>query len=77
LTQRISGELADLAERLPLTPGVLLACTCQALRRAAAKARDLSPTGGGGRRGAFPRAVNKLTEPLEVTGRIAAQTRQR
>ncbi len=33
--------------------------------------------GRGGHRCAFPRAVKDLTEPLEVTGRIAAQTRQR
>jgi len=80
--RRITGELADLAGRAAADAKGLLANARRALRRAQAKARALAAAGGkdaaaGRRRGALCRAVNDLTELLEVTGKIAAQTRQR
>jgi len=78
--QRITGELADLAERAASDAEKLLSNARQALRRAKAKA--LAAAGGkdaaaGRRRGRLRRAVNDLTELLEVTRRVAVQTRQR
>jgi IS5 family transposase len=60
----------------------LLANAGRALRRAQAKAEALAAAGGtdaaaGRRRGRLRRAVNDLSELLEVTRRIAGQTRQR
>ena len=54
----------------------------RALRRAQARAADLAAVGGrdaavGRRRGRLRRAVDDLAELLEVTRKIAAQTRQR
>jgi transposase, IS5 family len=60
----------------------VLANAKRALRAARKKAADLAAAGGkdaaaGRRRGRLARAVNDLTELLEATRRIAAQTRQR
>ncbi|HEY8822817.1 MAG TPA: ISNCY family transposase [Dermatophilaceae bacterium] len=80
--RRITAELATLAERSATDAEALLANARRALRRAQAKAEALAAAGGkdaaaGRRRGRLRRAVNDLSELLEVTRRIAAQTRQR
>jgi len=80
--RRITAELATLAERSATDAVALLANARRALRRAQAKAEALAAAGGkdaaaGRRRGRLRRAVNDLSELLEVTRRIAAQTRQR
>jgi len=80
--QRITGELAELAEGAASDAETLLSNARRALRRAQAKAEALAAVGGkdaeaGRRRGRLRRAVNDLTELLEVTRRVAAQTRQR
>jgi len=80
--QRITGELAELAEHAASDAEKLLSSARRALRRAQAKAEALAAAGGkdaaaGRRRGRLRRAVNDLTELLEVTRRVAAQTRQR
>ena len=80
--RRITGELADLAEQAAVDAQRLLASARRALRRAEVKAADLAAAGlrdaaAGRRRGRLRRAVNDLAELLEVTRRIAAQTRQR
>jgi len=80
--QRITGQLAELAERAAGDAERLLGNARQALRRAQAKARALAETGdkdavAGRRRGRLRRAVDDLSELLEVTRPIAAQTRQR
>lgn len=80
--RRITAELATLAERSATDAQTLLANARRALRRAQAKAEALAAAGGkdaaaGRRRGRLRRAVNDLSELLEVTRRIAAQTRQR
>src|SRR5215203_5335389 len=80
--QRITGELAGLAERAAADAQRLLTNARRALRRAQAKAEQLAAAGArdtaaGRRRGRLRRAVNDLTKLLEVTRRIAAQTRQR
>jgi len=77
--QRITGELAELAERAASDAEKLLANARRALRRAQAKAEALAAAGAkdaaaGRRRGRLRRAVNDLTELLEVTRRVAAQT---
>jgi IS5 family transposase len=82
VVHRITGELADLAERAARDAERLLVNARRALRRAQAKAAELAATGGwdvaaGRRRGRLRRAVNDLTELLEATRRIAEQTRQR
>ncbi len=82
VVRRITGELAGLAERAATEAELLLANARRALRRAQVKAAELAATGGsdpaaGRRRGRLRRAVNDLTELLEATRRIAAQTRQR
>jgi IS5 family transposase len=80
--QRITGELASLAERAASDADRLLANARRALRRAQVKAQELAASGvkdaaAGRRRGRLHRAVNDLTDLLDVTRRIAAQTRQR
>jgi transposase, IS5 family len=80
--QRITGELAELAERAMADAGRLLANARRALHRAQSKAQQLAKAGGrdaaaGRRRGRLRRAVADLTELLDVTGRIIAQNRQR
>jgi IS5 family transposase len=80
--QRITGELAGLAERAATEAEQLLANARRALRRAQAKAAELAAPGShdpaaGRRRARLRRAVNDLAELLEATRRIAAQTRQR
>ena len=80
--RRITGELAELAETAAADARRLLANARRALRRARAKAAQLRACGGhdpaaGGRCGRLARAVNDLTELLDATRRIAAQTRQR
>jgi len=80
--QRITGELAELAERAASDAEKLLANARRALRRAQVKAQALAAAGGkdaaaGRRRGRLRRAVNDLIELLEVTRRVTDQTRQR
>jgi len=80
--RRITGELADLADRAARDAERLLANARRAVRRAQGTAADLAAAGGrdavaGRRRGRLRRAVNDLTELLEATRRVAAQTRQR
>jgi len=80
--RRITGELASFAERAAADANALLSNARRALRRAQAKAETLAASGSkdaaaGRRRGRLRRAVNDLTELLEVTRRIAGQTRQR
>jgi IS5 family transposase len=80
--QRITGELAGLAERAAAEAERLLGNARRALRRAHAKAAERAAAGvadpvAGRRRGRLRRAVNDLTDLLEATRRIAAQTRQR
>jgi len=80
--RRVTGELAELAQTAANDAERLLANAKRALRKARAKATALKACGGhdaaaGRRRGRFRRAVNDLTELLEATRRIAAQTRQR
>ena len=80
--QRVTGELAGLAERAAADARRLLANARRALRRAEAKAAALAAGGGrdpaaGRRRGRLRRAVNDLAGLLEAAGQIAAQTRQR
>ena len=79
---RVTGELADLAETAADEAEQLLVNARRALRRAQAKAAELARTGepdaaAGRRRGRLARAVNDLTELLDATRQIAAQTRQR
>lgn len=80
--RRITGELADLAEKAAADAEKLLVNARRALSRAKAKAKTLADVGvkdaaAGRRRGRLRRAVNDLTELLEATRKIAAQTRQR
>lgn len=80
--RRITAELVALAERVATDAEALLANARRALRRAQATAEALAAAGGkdaaaGRRRGRLRRAVNDLSELLEVTRRVAAQTRQR
>ncbi len=75
-------ELAGLAETAAADAERLLANAKRALRRARAKAAALKASGGhdpaaGRRRGRLARAVNDLTELMDATRQIAAQTRQR
>ena len=82
MVRPITGELAGLAERAAVDAEQLLGNARRALRRAQAKAAELAAAGvhdaaGGRRRGRLHRAVNDLTDLLEATRRIAAQTRQR
>jgi len=82
VVKRITGELAELAERAANDAERLLANARRALRRALAKAEALAAAGArdaaaGRRRGRLRRAVNDLTALLEATRQVAAQTRQR
>jgi len=82
VVKRITGELADLAERAATDAERLLSNARRALRRAQAKAEALAAAGvhdapAGRRRGRLRRAVNDLTALLEATRQVAAQTRQR
>jgi len=80
--QRITGELAGLAERAAADAQRLLTNARRALRRAQAKAEQLAAAGGhdpaaGRRRGRLRRAVNDLSDLLDATRRIVAQARLR
>ena len=80
--QRITGELAGLAERAAADAQRLLTNARRALRRAQLNSEQLSAAGGrdpaaGRRRGRLRRAVNDLTDLLDATLQIAVQTRQR
>ena len=80
--RRITGELAELAERAAADAEKLLANARRALRRARprppnARLRAAPDPAAGRRRGRLHRAVDDLTELLAATRRIAAQTRQR
>jgi len=81
--QRVTGDLADLAETAADEAERLLANAKRALRRARAKAAAAKADGlandaaAGRRRGRLARAVDDLDELLAATRQIAAQTRQR
>jgi IS5 family transposase len=80
--RRTTGELADLAETAVRDAERLVANAKRALRRARAKAEAERAAGesdpaAGRRRGRLARAVDDLTELMEATRQIAAQTRQR
>ena len=80
--RRITGELAGLAERTAAEAEKLLTNARRALRRAQATAAERAAVGvadpvAGRRRGRLRRAVNDLTDLLDATRRLAAQTRQR
>jgi IS5 family transposase len=82
VVRRVTGELADLAEIAARDAQRLLANAKRALHRAQATAAQLRADGGhdpsaGRRRGRLARAVNDLSELLDTTRQIAAQTRQR
>jgi IS5 family transposase len=82
VVRRKNAGLAGLADTAAAEAGRLLANAKRARRVARKKAADLAAAGGkdvvaGRRRGRLARAVNDLTELLEATRRIAAQTRQR
>jgi IS5 family transposase len=82
VVRRKNAELADLAETAAVDAERLLANAKRALRTARNKAAVLKAAGGhdpaaGRRRGRLARAVNDLTELLDATRTIAAQTRQR
>jgi IS5 family transposase len=80
--RRVTGELADLADRVVLDAQRLLVNAKRALRSAQRKAAELATAGlrdpaAGRRRGRLRRAVNDLAELLDTTRRIVDQTRQR
>jgi transposase, IS5 family len=80
--RRVTGELAELAAIAADEADRLLVNAKQALRRARVTADGLRERGehdavAGRRRGRLARAVNHLTELLEATRQIVAQTRQR
>jgi len=82
VVQRVTGELAELAEAAAQQAQRLLTNARRALARARAKAAQLRANGGhdpatGRRRGRLARAVNDLAELLDATRQIAAQTKQR
>jgi len=82
VVRRKNLELADLAETAADDAERLLDNAKRALRKARTKAADLKVAGGhdpaaGRRRGRLARAVEDLTELLDATRQIAAQTRQR
>jgi IS5 family transposase len=82
VVRRKNAELADLAETAAVDAERLLANAKRALRTARKKAAVRKAAGGhdpaaGRRRGRLARAVNDLTELLDATRTIAAQTRQR
>jgi IS5 family transposase len=79
---RVTGELAELAATAAEEAQRLLANAKRALRRARVQAEELRECGvrdavAGRRRGRLARAVNDLTELLDATRQIVAQTRQR
>jgi IS5 family transposase len=80
--RRVTGELAELAATAVADAQRLLVSAKQSLRRARAEAERLRERGehdpvAGRRRGRLARAVNDLTELLDATRQIVAQTRQR
>jgi transposase, IS5 family len=79
--QRITGELAGLAEASVRDAQRLLVNARRALRQARAKAADaeagVHDAVAGRRRGRLARAVNDLSNLLEATEQIIGQTRQR
>jgi IS5 family transposase len=80
--RRVTGELAELAATAAADAHRLLVNAKRALRRAKAKAERLRKRGvrdavAGRRRGRLARAVNDLTDLLDATRQIVAQTRQR
>lgn len=80
--RRTTGELADLAETAVRDAERLVANAKRALRRARIKAEADRAAGesdpvAGRRRGRLARAVADLTDLMEATRQIAAQTRQR
>jgi IS5 family transposase len=80
--QRITGELADLAEATVRDAHRLLVNARRALRQARVTAAELAEAGvrdaaAGRRRGRLARAVNDLSNLLDATGLIIGQTRQR
>ena len=82
VVKRKNGELADLADTAAGEAKRLLANAKRAIQKAKAdaarrKAEGRSDAAAGRRRGRLIRAVNDLTELLDATRRIAAQTRQR
>ena len=82
MVRRKNLELAQLAEAAAAEAEHLLANAKRAIRTARKKAADLAGTGSrdaaaGRKRGRLVRAVNDLTDLLDATRRIAAQTRQR
>ena len=82
VVRRVTGELAGLADKAATEAEQLLVNARRALRRAQAKAAELAAASihdaaAGRRRGRLCRAVNDLTDLLDTTRRIAAQTRQR
>lgn len=79
---RFTGELAELAQAAAQEAQQLLDNAKQAVLRAKAKAAALAAHGerdavAGRRCGGLVRAVNDLTELLNATRQIVAQTRQR
>jgi transposase, IS5 family len=82
VVRRKNGELADLAETAAAEAERLLANAKRALRAARKKAAELAAADArdataGRRRGRLARAVKDLTDLLDATRKIAAQTRQR
>jgi transposase, IS5 family len=82
VVRRKTGELAGLAETAAVEAKRLLTNAKRALRKARAKAAALKAAGGhdsatGRQRGRLARAVDDLTELLDATRKVAAQTRQR
>ncbi len=80
--RRVTGELAELAALAVEEAQRLLANAKRALRRARAEADELRQRGvrdaaAGRRRGRLARAVDELTELLEATRKVVAQSRQR
>ena len=80
--QRITGELADLAQATVRDAHRLLVNARRALRQARVTAAELAEAGvrdaaAGRRRGRLARAVNDLSRLLEATEQIIGQTRQR
>ncbi len=80
--RRTTGELADLAETAAAEAERLLTNAKQSLHRGRAKAKQQQARGdrdavAGRRRGRLARAVNDLSELVDATRQIAAQTRQR
>jgi IS5 family transposase len=77
----MTAELADLAQATAGDAQRLLSNARRALRRAHVKAAELAEAGvhdpaAGRRRARLARAVNELSNLLEVTTRIIGQTRQ-